>query len=152
MRLSDFKRYLLKLATKINTVSKKPFQEETARVLAELQKHSPVDSGKYKESWKVKRQFLKIVFYNDDPKFGLLEYGAEPNTAPWYFPKGKQSSKSKKTSKPTGKLKLVKGKVWAGGLNPGHELTVGGAITPVLEKYKSARFDESMANDIVKRL
>ncbi len=99
-------------------------------LIRDFKSRSPVDSGQYKQSWKqaeVRFSDTNVVaskkILNDDPKAPLMEFGAEPETAPWYFPNAKT---------PTGKLKEHDGRIWAGGLKPGHSLTVGGAITPVL--------------------
>lgn len=66
-----------------------------------------------------------------------MDEGAEPNAYPWYFPGSK---------KKTGKLKVSGGKVWAGGLNPGHEYTVGGQTGPVL--FDNQKRIDSLATKI----
>lgn len=59
---------------------------------------------------------------NPTPYGIFMDEGAGVGKPPWNF-----SGKSK-----TGKLVVRNGRVWAGGLNPGHSKTVGGATGPVL--------------------
>ena len=54
-----------------------------------------------------------------------MEFGADKNTAPWFFPIKDSGS---------GRLTARNGRIWAGGRNPGHSKTIGGAIKPVLEE------------------
>ncbi len=61
---------------------------------------------------------------NDTPYAIFMEEGAERNKLPWNYPGVRK--------KRTGKLAIRNGRVWAGGLNPGHSKTVRGAIGPVL--------------------
>jgi hypothetical protein len=130
--------------TKLGEIASKSLYKEDSAIVQLLQKHSPRDSGKYASNWRAKRlrfgdasQLAGLVITNETPIYGqFMEEGAEPGQAPWYFPhrirKGKKGAGRFK--KGTGKLKLTPGRVWAGGLNPGHELTVGGAINIVLKE------------------
>lgn len=147
MKLSAFIGKVKGFVHKINVAAKIPFVSETALVLEDLKKRSPVDSGTYRESWKFRRQtgrgsIYSVVFYNDDPKFALMEFGANKYEAPWYYPRKKKS----------GKLTEARGKVWAGGLDPGHSLTIGGAITPVLEKYQKANIGDKISEVVLRRI
>lgn len=150
MKLASFISYAKTFIKKVNTVAEKPFDNTIGAVLEDLQRRSPVDTGMYKSSWKYRESraggFLKsVVFYNEDSKFALMEFGAEPNTPPWYYP-------GAGNRKPSEKLTLAKGKVWAGGLEPGHALTVGGAINPVLEKYRKAKLGEEISEVVLRRI
>jgi methionine salvage enolase-phosphatase E1 len=58
------------------------------------------------------------------------------------FPICKNSSNISKS----GKLKVLRGRVWAGGLNPGHDMSVGGAFYPSIIK-NTKRLDK-LVNDI----
>jgi hypothetical protein len=150
MFLKSFIGFVKQFAKKANTAAEKPFRKEADKVLQELQKRSPVDSGQYRASWKVREGaktagiIRSFIFYNTDAKFPLMEYGAEPEEAPWYFP-GKKKKK-------TGKLTVAKGRVWAGGLNPGHSLTIGGAITPVLDRYRKTSAGEEISEVVLRRI
>lgn len=150
MKFKDFINYAKGFVKKVNTAAEKPFQKETSLVLQDLQKRSPVDTGTYRDSWKVKEGsktfgvLRSAVFYNDDPKFALMEFGDEPDTPPWYYPGVKR--------KRSGKLTVADGRVWAGGLDPGHSLTVGGAIQPVIEKYRKADVGRNISEVVLRRL
>ena len=122
-------------------------------LVQDLQKRSPVDTGKYKQSWRKSqsksvdtRVMASVGVKNTDPKAPLMEFGAEPKTAPWYFPDSKRT--------PTGKLTEAGGRIWAGGLNPGHSLTIGGAIDPVIFKNnaRQLRIANLVANHIIKAI
>lgn len=150
MKFQDFINFAKGFVKKVNTAAEKSFRREIDSVLQELQKRSPVDTGKYKNSWKVKEGSKTVgilrsaVFYNDDSKFALMEFGDEPDTPPWYYPGVKK--------KHSGKLTVADGRVWAGGLRPGHSLTIGGAITPVLEKYRKAEAVNNFSEVVLRRI
>jgi len=122
---------------KFKTASTKALKKNEKAILQKLRTHSPIDSGYFKSHWRVSlRNFSDpnvlagMLISNDTENYGqFIEKGAEPGQAPWYFPNRVRRGKRKgQMRKGTGKLKLYDGKVWAGGLNPGHEKTVGGAI------------------------
>ena len=150
--ISNLKRNLgVALKTKASLI----LYKEDKKITSLLKAHSPVDSGEFKANWKVKRKrfgspktLAGIVITNDTPKYGQFAAGgAEPLSAPWYYPHRERSTGRFK--KGTGKLKLVDGNVWAGGLNPGHDKTVGGAINIVLSKYTD-KFTEEFSDKLVK--
>lgn len=128
--------------------------KEEKKLLARLKAHSPVDSGYFASRWKIKRVKFQssnalagLSITNDTPDYGrFATSGAEPNKAPWYYP---NRDKKGKFRKGTGKLKKSAGKVWAGGLNPGHDKTVGGTVENAL---KSAGFDGSFTKELSKDL
>mgnify|MGYP006935318940 CR=1 FL=1 len=121
-------------------VEKVLYKSENA-IIKELKAHSPVDTGTYASNWKAKRSRLRfgnslagLTITNSTPKYGqFIEGGAEIGEAPWYFP---HRNKKGQFRKGTGKLKVADGKVWPGGLNPGHAQTVGGAISIVMGNRK----------------
>jgi len=105
--------------------------------LRELRAHSPKDTKTFASNWRARRVHFSgvrsmlggLVITNKTAEYGrYLETGAEPGEHPWYFPH--------KHKKKTGKLKEVGGKVWAGGLRPGHHMTVGGPITKLIKDTK----------------
>jgi hypothetical protein len=117
-------------------------------LITDFQARAPVDTGTYKASWiQFSPRFggpgviASAGAKNIDPKAAMMEYGATPRTAPWYFPNSRKS---------TGKLSEVGSRIWAGGLQPGHSLTVGGAIDPVLFKNKSRQLQ--IANAVAKQV
>jgi hypothetical protein len=104
--------------------------EESRTLLSDFQDRAPVDSGVFRNNWRLLRSrftssntLASYTLSNATPYAIFMEEGAEKNKSPWNFP-GKR--------KRTGKLAVRKGRVWAGGLNPGHSKTVHGAIGPVL--------------------
>lgn len=123
----DLKNAKTSLKSRISSV----LYEESRTLLSDFQDRAPVDSGVYRSNWRLMRsRFLPsnalagFTLSNSTPYAIFMEEGAEKNKAPWNFPgQGK---------KRTGKLAVRNGRVWAGGLNPGHSKTVSGAIGPVL--------------------
>lgn len=141
---------LNKASGKMRRAAQVALEAEVPSLIQDLKKQSPVDTGEYKQSWrKVKARFsdtnilASVGIVNVDPKAPLMEFGADPETAPWYFPNAK---------KPSGKLKEFDGRIWAGGLNPGHSFTVGGAIGPVImnNEERQLRIANSVANHMIK--
>jgi len=127
-----------------------------------LKEHSPYDpehkDPHFRDQWKASRKkygnskvLAQIIVSNSTPIYGqFLVAGAELNQAPWYYPnrirKGKKKGQFKKG---TGKLTKVQGKVWAGGLDPGHIKTVGGPIAQVLTKFID-KFTQEVSDEFVK--
>jgi hypothetical protein len=137
---TELRRMQTSLKSRISSV----LYAESQSILSDLRDRSPVDSGFYRSNWKLSKSRFSgnnvIAGYTIGNKtaYGLyMDEGADPNSEPWYFP-GKRKKK-------TGKLKISNGKVWAGGLNPGHEYTVGGQTGPVVTKNK-ARLDALASN------
>lgn len=120
-------------------------------ILSLLRNHSPVDSGTFNSNWNTYRArfgarnvLAGLLITNDTPYYGkFIAFGAEPKKAPWYYPHGKKVS--------TGKLTLAEGKVWAGGLSPGHGKTIGGPIVQVMDKFAND-FVQKYADEIAKDL
>lgn len=139
----------------MKTMVSRMIYTEDAKILALLRAHSPVDSGRFRDNWAVarprfgsKKTLAGIRIINDTPFYGQFAAGgAEPRTAPWYYPHRRTGSGQFK--KGTGKLKLAEGKVWAGGLSPGHAKTVGGAVSIVLSKYTD-KFTLELSDKFVK--
>ncbi len=138
------------IPTKMKKASQIALDKEARKLVVDFQQRSPVDTGKYRDSWMVfDPRFNPLGVYasvgikNDDPKAGILDQGADPNTAPWYFPKSNSRS---------GKLIESGGKIWAGGLNPGHSMTIGGATGPVLfnNSNRQLQIANSIANSVIR--
>jgi len=105
--------------------------EESRALLSDFRDRSPVDSGFYKSNWQLlkprfstRKTISSFTLRNRTPYAIYMEEGAERNSAPWFY-SGRGKSRS-------GKLTVSGGRVWAGGLNPGHAKTIHGAIKPVL--------------------
>lgn len=150
MKLKPFISRLKGLPKRLNSAAEKPFRANFPLILKDLQSRSPVDRGQYKSSWKMREGSKKglivanVVFYNDDPKARLMEFGSETGVAPWYYPNQAK----------TGKLTVASGRVWAGGLKPGHQHTIGGAINPVLYKNNQRQLEiaQKVANAVMRRV
>lgn len=104
--------------------------EESQSLLDDFQSRAPVASGTFRSNWRLlKSRFLSskvlasFTLSNATSYAIYMEEGARKNKTPWFFPGNK---------KPTGRLVESKGRIWAGGLNPGHSKTIGGAIGPIL--------------------
>jgi len=151
MKLPEFLSRLKGMGDRINKSSVKALYITESFVLRELRKHSPVDTGFFASQWRARRiRFAGnrgviggLVISNKAGYYGqFLELGAAPGGAPWYFPN---------TRKPTGKLKVSGGRVWAGGLDPGHSLTVGGAISNVIQdKALLKKVTRDISNEVIK--
>lgn len=106
--------------------------EESTSLLSAFRDRSPVDTGLFKSSWQLRKSrhsagnvIAGYVIYNRTPYAYYMEKGANIGQEPWFF--GVKASRAGSR-----KLRIVNGRVWAGGLNPGHSKTVGGAIGPAL--------------------
>lgn len=102
---------------------------EGEQLLRDFKERSPEDTGEYNANWRMLTSrgpgVLTGIVLQNKTSYGIyLDEGAEKNAAPWYYP-GQSPRKSQK-------LTIRNGRVWAGGLNPGHEKTVFGATGPVL--------------------
>lgn len=154
MYLKTFINSLPNLPNKINRAAGVAFRKELTPLLNELKKRSPKSKGVYQKSWIVTQKNVSgsligfAHFQNVDSveKAILLEYGAEPNAAPWYYP-GATRRKSEK-------LTVALGRVWAGGLDPGHQFTIGGAINPVIYKnpQKQQEITENIGNAVIGKI
>lgn len=107
--------------------------EERKNVLSDLKEHSPFDTGYFSSNWvvTVSRDSYGFVIKNKTKYSFFMEYGAEKERAPWFY---RHRTKKGTYRKGTGKLKIKDGRVWAGGLNPGHSKTIGGPIFKTLFK------------------
>lgn len=148
MTPGEFANELREWVSDFERVSKNVVYNHTPSLLADLKSHSPVDKGVYKEAWRMYKSHVGSAlfgygFTNKDSKAGLIEFGGTPKTAPWYYP-----SKKKRT----GKLVVRDGRVWAGGLNPGHELTVGGAIDNVFTFNRVRSIADDIGQNIIESL
>ena len=124
-------------------------------IIALLRAHSPYDpeSGAphFRDQWmasKLKygssKVLAQLIVVNKTPIYGrFMVEGAVPGKAPWYYPHKNNDTKR------TGKLNVFDGKVWAGGLNPGHDKTMGGPIVQVLGKV-SDKITQEVSREFVK--
>ena len=122
-------------------------------IILDLKKHSPKKTGTYQSNWELRKksnasdEWLHYSFANNTPLYAsAMEYGAAPGEAPWFFPKKNAKSDKFAITSRSGKLTVQDGRVWAGGVNPGHNLTIGGAIKPTIEN-NTARL-EAIANKL----
>ena len=137
------------LPAKMQKASQIALNKEVPKLILDFKSRSPIDSGAYRSSWVAfypsvgSNVFASVGIRNDDPKAAMLDQGATPHSFPWYFPSNKEK---------TGKLTESGGKIWAGGLNPGHSMTIGGAIDPVLFKNtaRQLQITKAIANSVIK--
>ncbi len=148
--LKELIRDLNSLPKRMKQASQAALDSEIPKLVSDLQERSPVDTGAYRSSWKKSSPrfspagvLASASVLNDDPKAGIMNEGIAPGAAPWYFPSQK---------KPTGKLVESGGRIWAGGLSPGHALTIGGAMGPILlnNKDRQLQIAKTVANSIIK--
>ena len=150
MKLNPFINRLRTLPNRLNSQAIKPFKANLPLILKDLKSRSPVETGKYREGWKTRQGskqgliLANVVFYNDDSRAQLFEFGVFPGEAPWSYPNAKK----------TRRLTVSGGKVWAGGLKPGHQWTIGGAINPVLYKNNQRQLEiaQKIANSVLRRV
>jgi len=121
-------------------------------IIALLRAHSPYDpeSGAphFRDQWMASKLkygssnvLAQLIVINKTPGYGqFMVEGVSPGQAPWYFPNKKRK---------TGKLTVAGGRVWAGGLNPGHDKTIGGPIVQVLNKI-SDKITQEVSKEFVK--
>lgn len=141
---------LRKLPEKMKKAAQEILDGEVPRLIAEFKERSPVDTGLYQSSWQ--KAPLRIGFRTmagvrirniDYQKAEWMEYGAAPGGPPWYFPGPR---------KPTGKLTESGGRIWAGGLDPGHSLTIGGAIDAVIfnNDLRQEKIAKAVADNVMR--
>lgn len=153
--MSDFNKLIVDLRAmtlKMRSGAKRALYSEATNLANEFRERSPHDKGRYKDSWRISRDrfssaasFTGVTIYNNTPYGSFLEYGVDKNAPPWYFPKG---------AKRTGKLVIDRGKVWAGGLDPGRSKAVGGAIGGGLynNNPRIMKLVKSVANGIIEAI
>ncbi len=124
--------------------------KESNVILRDFEAKSPVDTGEYRSGWRMAKGYqgkIAVRLYNKDvEKAEYMEFGAGIKDAPWYFPKQKK--------RPSGKLYIRNGRVWAGGKNPGSPITMGGSIDPILFKNnrRQLKLTKVIADSIIERL
>ena len=139
----SFSDSLRKAPKKIKWVVVSNMSKETTLVMSDLQERSPVDSGKFSSSWRRTPvpNGVNTIFHEriENPvDYGeYLDFGVPEGEHPWFFPDPER--------KPTGKLTLANGMVWAGGKSPSG-FVIGGIINPVIFE-NSGRVTE-LANKI----
>lgn len=158
MDLNDFINKLRTMGDRVRTSTQKALYKNESFILRELRKYSPKDKGTFAANWRARRlrfssekTLAGLVITNKTKDYGqFVEAGAEPGKAPWYFPHRDKKGQFKKG---TGKLKLVDGRVWAGGLDPGHAKSVGGAIAKVIsDKDLLRKLSVEISDESIKAL
>lgn len=119
--------------------------EESSKLLSDFQRNAPVDTGRYKGNWRIKKSrfspvstIASFTIYNNTDYAIYMDEGAEKGKAPWFY--------TEDSPVQTGRLAVINGRVWAGGWNPGHGRTSKGAIDPIL--YKNQRRQRIIAGKI----
>lgn len=153
--LSSLINSLKSAHTRLKAGAEKALYKNDSLLLNELIAHSPIDTGNYSKNWKVKRlrfgtskTLAGLTITNDTAGYGqFIESGAPKGKAPWYYPQSKKTGRFRKSEK----LTVSSGRVWAGGLNPGHDKTIGGAISIVMGKRGLLdKITIDVSNEIVK--
>lgn len=136
-----FKKANASMQSRISSV----LYEESSKLLSDFQRNAPVDTGRYKGNWRIKKSrfsptnmIASFTLYNNTDYAIYMDEGAEPGKTPWFYTEDGPVQ--------TGRLAVIRGRVWAGGWNPGHERTAKGAIDPVL--YKNKRRQNEIAKKI----
>jgi hypothetical protein len=141
---------------KLRNQSRSILFAESRLIMSDLRSRSPVDTGFFRSNWRVQLSrfsssstFASITIANDTLYAYFMEYGAPMNAAPWYYPH--RDKKTGRFRKGTGKLKRRGDRVWAGGKNPGHAKTIGGAIGPALisSRGRIDRLTKKLADSII---
>lgn len=134
MNIEQMSVNLQKAGKAMETGIKLALYKESTSLLNQIKEHAPVSTGYYRNNWKVSRgrvsiggSFASLTYSNSTSYAEYMEYGADKGAYPWFFPNKKKAS---------GRLTVRNGRVWAGGLNPGHEKTVGGAYNQVFTEQK----------------
>lgn len=118
-------------------------KKQSKVLLDDVRSRSAYDTGTYRSGWIVaKPKYVsggtaQIIIYNTVPYSGVLVSGAKKGKDPWYFP-NENNKKSKK-------LFEYKGRIWAGGIDPGREKAKGGAFANLA--YDS-KFINQISSDI----
>ena len=146
MNLSEFNKRLQGLSSRATSNVKSALYEQAKEIKQDLQARSPVDTGIFRSSWVMSRMqgtggALSMMIKNPIPYGHWLDEGGFMQGPPWYFP-------STVGAKPTGKLTVQKGKVWAGGLSPSG-FVVGGIVRVVLSVNRRKRFANAIADGII---
>lgn len=148
--IQELVRDLEKLPVRMKKASQAVLNKESRKLVIEFQQRSPVATGQYKAGWmsfiprfNSSGIYASIGIKNEDPKAYMMDQGADIDSSPWYFPKSKSRS---------GKLVESGGKIWAGGLKPGHSMTIGGAIDPVLfnNSNRQLQIAKSIADSVIR--
>lgn len=140
---NDISSLFTKASTSLKSRISSVLYEESKLLLSEFQARAPVDTGSFRANWRIKKSrytsansLAGFTIYNDKDYAVYMDEGAIPGKTPWFYP-GKAQ---------TGRLAVIRGRVWAGGWNPGHALTGKGAINPVL--YKNPKRQKLIAKKI----
>jgi len=145
MNIAEFNNRLSGLYSRVSSNLKSALYEQARLIRHDLQARSPEDTGIFKSSWVMSRissadNSLSITVQNPISYGYFLEAGVPIGKAPWYFPHAK--------SKPSGKLVVRNGRVWAGGLSPSG-FVVEGITIVVADSKTEKRVVKSLADGIM---
>ena len=101
MNIHQLIRELNEAPAKMVIAAQSSLNKIIPELIIDFKRRSPVDTGEYKSSWyKTNLQFAGAgviagaVIRNDDPKAALMEFGADPGQAPWYYPNKRKEQES----------------------------------------------------------
>jgi len=119
MTLQEFVAYLPQMKKRVLNNVRSTMYVESNKIFEDIVNRSPLDKGPFRASWKLRSNrngnaISSVRIQNDTPYGIFLDEGAEPGDVPWYWP----NAKNKGPKSNSGKLKIVNGRIWAGGLSP----------------------------------
>lgn len=151
MTLNEFLEYLPTMKKKVLSGIRATMYSETVSLVEELRKRSPVDKYVFISEWRLvsgrgnAEAISSLRIKNDTPYGIFVDEGAEPGKVPWYWPSPSNPGPISRS----GKLKIVNGRVWAGGRSPSG-FVVGGITDVVI--YHNAKRQRQMANSVAKAI
>lgn len=163
MTPNEFIKYLQNAAKRMKSGARNSLQDNASSLLKGLMDHSPVDTGTFRNQWRISRSKdskgnVSLVFSNNTSHSHLMIEGSAVGAPPWNYTGAKRGKGTGKFTKGSGKLKIKNGRVWAGGLNPGHNKTITGPINKVLigngviAKRNQKKLVLSVANSMIQAL
>jgi hypothetical protein len=163
MNPEEFVKYLQNASNRMTSGARNALQHNSSILLKGLMDHSPEDTGFFKSQWRISRSVstsgvVSLRFTNNTPYSPFMTEGAPIGGFPWFHSGAKRSKNTGRFTKGSGKLKVSGGRVWAGGLKPGHNLTITGPINKVLTgngiiaKKNQKELVKSVANSIIQAL
>lgn len=119
---------------------------EAVNLIEEFKLRSPLDKDVFRKNWELVNgqksvgDISSLRIQNRTPYGIFLDEGGEPGGVPWYWP-------NSKNKKPSGKLIVRNGRVWAGGKSPSG-FVIGGITNVVV--YRNPSRQRQMAMNIAK--
>ena len=128
LTLAEFAKEVSGWKTRIPNAAAGALYEEAQLLLVDFKKRSPRDTGRYRSKWRILKPRslsgeIGLSIINDTSYGILMDEGAGIGEEPWKFTQNSYRS---------GKLYIYKGRVFAGGIDPGKTLSAGGQTGPVL--------------------